>query len=154
MPTRESYVEGTPSWTDLSTPDVEGAKAFYRELFGWDYTEEETDSTPYVMALRNGLSAAGIGALPDESMPSVWSTYFAVDDADATAAKIQDAGGSLMMECIDITDAGTGRCIDVQRGYGCSSYCSRTAVETSSSIAPNVGIASRSSPSSYGSMIC
>lgn len=106
MPTRESYVEGTPSWTDLSTPDVEGAKTFYHELFGWEYTQEETDSTPYVMATRKGLSAAGIGALPDENMPSVWSTYFAVDDADATAAKIQEAGGSLVMECLDVMDAG------------------------------------------------
>jgi predicted enzyme related to lactoylglutathione lyase len=106
MPTRESYAEGTPSWTDLSTPDVEGAKAFYHDLFGWEYTEEETDSTPYVLATQKGLDAAGIGELPDKNMPSVWSTYFAVEDADATATKIKEAGGSLRMECLDVMDAG------------------------------------------------
>jgi predicted enzyme related to lactoylglutathione lyase len=58
------------------------------------------------MATRKGLNAAGIGALPDESMPGVWSTYFAVDDADATAAKVKEAGGSLMMECFDVMEAG------------------------------------------------
>ena len=34
MPTRDGYPQGVPSWADLVTPDVEGAKAFYGELFG------------------------------------------------------------------------------------------------------------------------
>src|SRR3954469_3445443 len=31
---RQSYEPGTFSWVDLSTPDGEGAKAFYGGLFG------------------------------------------------------------------------------------------------------------------------
>ena len=106
MPTRDGYAEGIPSWTDLGTPDVEGAKAFYNTIFGWDYQEEETDSNPYSMALKKELSAAGIGPLQDENMPTVWSTYFAVDSADATAAKITEAGGALLVEPFDVMDAG------------------------------------------------
>lgn len=106
MPTRDGYPEGTPSWVDLATSDVEGAKSFYHDLFGWEYIEEETDSTPYVMATQKGLSAAGIGGMFDENMPSVWSTYFAVDDATATAQKIKDAGGSMMVDVMDVMDAG------------------------------------------------
>ena len=34
MPTRDGYAEGIPSWTDLSTTDVAGAKEFYTTLFG------------------------------------------------------------------------------------------------------------------------
>lgn len=106
MPTRDGYPEGTPSWVDLGTTDVATARKFYADLFGWEYNEEETDSAPYTMATRNGLSAAGIGPNPDESVPTVWSTYFAVDDADATAQKIKDAGGTLIMDCFDVMDAG------------------------------------------------
>lgn len=106
MPTRHGYSEGIPSWADLGTPDVEGAKAFYNAVFGWEYQDEETDSNPYSMALQKELSAAGIGPLQGENMPTVWSTYFAVDDADAAAARITNAGGSLLMEPFDVMDAG------------------------------------------------
>lgn len=106
MPTRDGYPEGTPCWVDLGTTNMATAKRFYAELFGWEYTEEETDSSPYTMATKNGLTAAGIGPNPDDNMPTVWSTYFAVDDADATAQKIKEAGGTLIMDCFDVMDAG------------------------------------------------
>jgi predicted enzyme related to lactoylglutathione lyase len=32
--TARTYEPGTPSWVDLGTPDVDGAAAFYGELFG------------------------------------------------------------------------------------------------------------------------
>ena len=28
---------GTPTWVDLMTPDMDGARKFYHALFGWDY---------------------------------------------------------------------------------------------------------------------
>ncbi len=105
MPTRDGYAEGIPSWIDLATPDLEGAKSFYGELFGWEFEDTGSDMGPYTMVSQKGLVAAGIGIAP-EGQPSVWSTYFAVDDADATATKIEDAGGSMMMECSDIPGAG------------------------------------------------
>ena len=67
MPTRDGYAEGIPSWADLGTQDVEGAKAFYNAVFGWEYQDEDTDSNPYSMALKQELSAAGIGPLQDET---------------------------------------------------------------------------------------
>ena len=107
MPTRDGYPQGVPSWADLVTPDVEGAKAFYGELFGWEYSQEASDSMPYTMAYRKGMAAAGIGDLPDGSqMPTVWSTYFAVDNVDTSIAAISKAGGSIMMGPMDVTDAG------------------------------------------------
>ncbi|HYT25105.1 MAG TPA: VOC family protein, partial [Actinomycetota bacterium] len=33
----KSYAPGTPSWVDLMTSDPEGARAFYGELFGWEF---------------------------------------------------------------------------------------------------------------------
>lgn len=106
MPTRDGYKEGVPSWADLGTPDVDGAKQFYSALFGWDFREEETDSTPYSMALQKQLAAAGIGPLQDENIPTVWTTYFAVEDADATAEKITAAGGTILMPPFDVMDTG------------------------------------------------
>jgi predicted enzyme related to lactoylglutathione lyase len=106
MPTRSGYAEGIPSWVDLGTPDVGGAKAFYSAIFGWAYREEDAGSSQYFTALCGGLPAAGIGPLQDETTPSTWTTYFAVDDADATAARIREAGGAIVLEPSAVGQAG------------------------------------------------
>jgi predicted enzyme related to lactoylglutathione lyase len=36
----------------------------------------------------------------------MWMTFLATSDADATAAKIKGAGGQLIMEAMDVMDAG------------------------------------------------
>lgn len=106
MPTRDGYHEGTPCWVDLGTTDLDMAKKFYAKLFGWDYAEAETDSAPYLMANQKGLSAAGIGPSQDPNMPSAWTTYFAVENVDEAAARIEGAGGTLVMGPSDVMKAG------------------------------------------------
>lgn len=105
MPTREGYAQGIPCWVDLAVSDVDRATSFYGPLLGWEFEEEET-GPGYVMAYRNGLSAAGVGALPDEEASPVWSTYFAVDDADMMSNEIVNAGGKLISEPADVADLG------------------------------------------------
>jgi predicted enzyme related to lactoylglutathione lyase len=108
MPERSSYKPGTPSWVDLTTPDVDGAKRFYGELFGWTTDEpgdpEETGG--YAMFLSGGRRVAGVGPVMQEGQPPVWSTYFATDDVDALAERVRAAGGTALMEPLDVLDAG------------------------------------------------
>ena len=40
MPEFTSHPPGTPCWVDLMSPDVDGSKAFYTTVFGWDATDE------------------------------------------------------------------------------------------------------------------
>ena len=40
---------GAPVWIDLGAPDLESAKDFYRELFGWNYTSTGEDYGGYLM---------------------------------------------------------------------------------------------------------
>ncbi len=101
MPTRDGYAEGIPSWVDLATPDLNGAKEFYSALFGWEYHDAGSDMGPYLMCFKKGLVAAGMG-FAAEGQPSVWSTYIAVDDASASLAKIVEAGGSTILDCTDV----------------------------------------------------
>lgn len=112
MPTRTSYAQGTPSWVDLATSDVAAARSFYGQLFGWEYEENPTgpDGGVYVMATKGGANAAGIMDLSPEmaagGVPPMWSTYLAVDDLDATASKVEGAGGQVMMPPMDVMEAG------------------------------------------------
>lgn len=105
MPTRDGYLEGIPCWVDLATADLNRASAFYGPLLGWEF-EPSGGGSGYCMAMRNGLPAAGMAALPDPEMEPVWSTYFAVDEADETAGRIESAGGQLTMGPEDVDGLG------------------------------------------------
>lgn len=105
MATRESYAEGIPCWVDLVASDVDRATSFYGPLLGWEFETGEA-GLGYVMALRNGLPAAGIGTLPDPEESPVWSTYFAVDNADETCRAIVRSAGKLVLEPADVADLG------------------------------------------------
>lgn len=107
----ESYKQGTPSWLDLSTTDVAGAKAFYSALFGWQYQDNPMgDGQFYSMALIDGSSAAALYAQQTEEaemgLPPHWKVYITVDDVEATASKVTELGGTLIMEPFDVFEAG------------------------------------------------
>ncbi len=100
------YVQGTPNWIDLATPDPDGAKAFYTKLFGWTYDDVPTDQgAPYIMIHKDGEVVAGLSKGPDD-FPTVWSTYIAVDDVEASTEKAVAAGGSVMMPVMDAMGTG------------------------------------------------
>ena len=102
------YAPGTPSWTDLSSPDADGSARFYGELMGWTATEpgpvEETGG--YRMFQQDGKNVAGLMPHMQEGAPTAWSTYVSVADADETIAKVQAAGGTVLVEPMDVMDIG------------------------------------------------
>ncbi len=104
MPEMTAYTPGTPCWVDVSSDNVAASAAFYSGLFGWD-AMEVPDGGGYTMFLQGGKAVAAAG-VNQSGGPAAWSTYIATDDADATAAKITAAGGSLMIDVMDVFDAG------------------------------------------------
>jgi hypothetical protein len=106
MPTIDIYDPGTPSWVDLASPDLPGSVAFYSSLFGWRGQDQGADAGHYhVMTLRD-LPVAGAGPIMMEGQPPAWTTYVSVDDADATIAKVNKAGGTIFVEPMDVLDVG------------------------------------------------
>jgi uncharacterized protein len=107
----KSYPDGVFCWIDLMTTDVAGAKTFYSGLFGWDFDDQPIDmGGVYTMAQIEGKNVAGMGEMqPDmkeQGMPPVWSSYVKHSDADAVAAKVMEAGGTLMMPPMDVMEEG------------------------------------------------
>jgi uncharacterized protein len=108
---RTSHAPGTFSWVDVSTPDQEGAKRFYQELFGW-----EADDVPagegivYSMMKLDGRSVAAISPQQEQQremgVPPVWNSYVTVEEADAAANKAKELGANLFAEPFDVFDAG------------------------------------------------
>jgi hypothetical protein len=108
MSERTSYAPGTPCWVDLGTPDIDAAVEFYGGLFGWDVPETETaeQTGGYRQAMLRGKPVAGVMPLMQEGQPPAWSSYVSVDDAEATAAKVTDAGGTVIAEPMEVLDLG------------------------------------------------
>ena len=115
MPRRHSYAEGTPNWVDLKTSEVDAAKAFYRDLFGWSYADEQdADRQPLAVAKKatpggEGVVAA-IGHLPPDGAdlfaPAMWNTYLAVNNVDVAVARTITGGGSVVRGPTEVGDAG------------------------------------------------
>lgn len=110
MPERTEYAHGVPSWVDLATTDTDAAASFYGTLFGWEPMAVGGEQMPYTMFVKDGKIAAGMGEIPEDQLeagyPPMWNTYINVDSADDTVEKVRAAGGSVIMEPMDIMDTG------------------------------------------------
>lgn len=107
MGERSCYAAGTPCWVDVSTSDMETTKTFYAELFGWEpFTIPDPEAGGYTMFRLRGRDVAAVMHAQEGWGPPAWSTYIASDDADATAAAIQEAGGTVLMDPLDVMGSG------------------------------------------------
>jgi len=118
---------GGVNFNNLNTRDVEGAKAFYGKVFGWrslamesgfemwtlpgyaDFLEEINPGTKErneELGAPEGFAdvVASIAPIPDDQpdVPAHWGITFAVDDADAVAAKASETGGTVVMPPTDM----------------------------------------------------
>ncbi len=107
-----SYPFGLFSWTDITTPDVAGAKEFYSGLFGWE-AEDQFDpdgNYVYTMFRIDGKDAAGLGAhtpeMLEQGVPPIWNSYVTVASVDDTVAAAKAAGGSVVVEPMDVFTSG------------------------------------------------
>jgi predicted enzyme related to lactoylglutathione lyase len=109
MSEQDRYIPGVPCWIDTTQPDPDAAAAFYGDLFGWDVEDAMPPGSPgkYYMGRIRGGNVAGIGSRPEGAPEgAVWNTYVWVEDADETAAKVRDAGGTVLMGPDDVGESG------------------------------------------------
>jgi uncharacterized protein len=98
---------GTPCWVDVTVDDIPKAIAFYQALFGWDIQLGGPEVGGYSIAHQDGRIVAAVSPkMGQPDAPSVWTTYLATDDVDATAAKIKGAGGQLLAGPMDVMEEG------------------------------------------------
>jgi predicted enzyme related to lactoylglutathione lyase len=109
MSQQDRYIAGVPCWIDTSQPDPRAATAFYGDLFGWEFEDVMPPDSPmrYFMARLPGGDVAAVGSQSQGGpQAAVWNTYIWVDDADETAAKVREAGGTVIMEPGDVGESG------------------------------------------------
>lgn len=102
-----TYTHGRFVWRELMTTDVEDAKGFYGELFGWAFKGSEMPGgTTYWVASAGEKQVGGLMQKPkDVDAPPHWSGYVSVPDVDAATARAKAEGGQSPMS-LDIEGVG------------------------------------------------
>ncbi len=97
----ESHNPGALTWLELATSDQNAAKSFYSTLFGWGIDDQDMGPAGvYTMFTVEGRNvAAAYTQSPQEAamVPPHWNLYIAVENADASAAKAVELGGTVVM---------------------------------------------------------
>jgi uncharacterized protein len=97
---------GTPNWNELVTPDVERALAFYAEVVGIGSQASEAAGDYTTITNVAGDVVGGATKPMMDGMPPHWNVYFAVADADATAAQVAALGGTTVAPNFDVEGVG------------------------------------------------
>ena len=95
-----TYPHGTFCWVSLGTTNVESAKSFYGELFGWAFE----DRPGYTACRLDGKYVAGLHESSGDA-GTHWSSYISVPDVEAAAATARELGATVIDEPSEWMDA-------------------------------------------------
>ncbi|MCW2654360.1 MAG: hypothetical protein JWR32_5336 [Mycobacterium sp.] len=98
---------GAVVWNELITDKPDSALSFYEAVVGLSHSSVEMGpGQTYHLLKVGGTDVGGAMEPPMPEVPNHWHVYFAVEDADGTAAKASAEGGQVMMEPFDIPSVG------------------------------------------------
>jgi predicted enzyme related to lactoylglutathione lyase len=108
-------------WHELRTTDAKGALEFYTHVVGWQATPSgDPGGMPYTLLSIGGYSTAGLMQLtPDmlaAGMQPSWAGFIGVDDVDAYAKRLEQAGGKLHCPPQDIPTVGRWASVEDPQG--------------------------------------
>ncbi len=101
-------MHGTFCWNELASTNIEAAKQFYTELFGWKLKEGNVEGMNYSEIVAGGRAVGGMYQMGPEygNAPSHWMPYVAVDDVDETVKRVEMLGGKVCVPPTDIPNTG------------------------------------------------
>lgn len=109
---------GSFGWNELNVPDVEAAKKFYGEVFGWEaQTEEMAPGMEYTIFTLGKKMVAGLCSPPAEAgAPPHWAAYINSPNLESDVAKAKAAGATILVESMEVPNAGTFAVIQDPQG--------------------------------------
>ncbi len=106
----DGRVHGAPGWFQVMVRDADRAARFYAQLLGWK-AKVFPERGGYTVFCRGEHDVAGMMPIVPQmnvagpAQPG-WSTWFTVDDVDATAKRAQALGAKLCVGLHDIPAVG------------------------------------------------
>jgi predicted enzyme related to lactoylglutathione lyase len=103
-----SSSHGRFTWYELTTNDVEAAKAFYGKVVGWGTREVSMPGSRYTLFTTGDVSTGGLIDLPQDAKAQgarpQWVGYVSVDDVDAAVHRVKELDGTVYVPPTDIAD--------------------------------------------------
>jgi predicted enzyme related to lactoylglutathione lyase len=100
---------------ELTTTDLDAARAFYGDLFGWATEDVDTGpGGPVIVSVTNDgvLNASMSSAQPGESPH--WRPYFTVESVETGADRVRELGGATLFGPIPLPEGGIAVARDPQ----------------------------------------
>ena len=106
---KEELIPGKFCWNELLTPDLEAAKKFYGELFGWTFDSMPMPEGEYTFLKNGDQPGGGMMQIQKEwgEVPPHWMSYVAVDDVVASVEKAKSLGGTILQDAKQVGEMGT-----------------------------------------------
>jgi predicted enzyme related to lactoylglutathione lyase len=96
-------------WYELTTTDMDAARAFYSEVVGWGVRDASTAGLPYSVFTAGEAPVGGMMGLPKVARAKgerpMWIGYVCVDDVDATTDRLKHLGGTVHVPPQDVLHA-------------------------------------------------
>ena len=100
---------GSICWRELATRDLPAAMEFYSKLLGWSLPQTKITPMEYKEIVMNDVAYGGMMTIDENwpaDVPSHWTSYIAVENADETAEKITANGGTIRVPPFDAPGVG------------------------------------------------
>lgn len=108
-------------WHELRTTDAKGAEDFYTHVVGWRAKNSgDPGGIPYTLLSVDDRNTAGLMQLTPQmlegGMRPAWVGFIGVDDVDAYARRVEQAGGKLHCPPQDIPTIGRFASVEDPQG--------------------------------------
>lgn len=91
---------GAITWFDLTVPDADKIRDFYKAVVGWDHSPVDMGGYSDYNMMRQGsdLPAAGICHARgiNSALPPVWMVYITVEDMAKSLEEVKQLGGKII----------------------------------------------------------
>ncbi|MCR8843538.1 VOC family protein [Paenibacillus sp. SC116] len=97
-------------WLDLKSANIAAAQTFYQAVLSWHFKEEAWSNRMYTTIYVSngklgGFTDLNASIFPLGTKPHM-SIYMAVDNVDQTVAKVEEAGGTILIPSFDMAEFG------------------------------------------------
>lgn len=99
-------IPGTVGWIDLTTTDIDAARVFYGNLFGWRMEQADSPFDGAWVGFAGGKSAAGMMRCPTEfgeaGLTAAWLTCMRVESLENTISIADDHGAKVALQPVEL----------------------------------------------------
>lgn len=105
-PAKDSRIDGTMAFAELSSTDSSATRGFLEKVFGWRFEQVKFPLGEYLSFQAPGGGRGGVRPTRAEEIPGSVN-YIRVQDLDAARKKIERAGGTVVLPRVDVPGMGS-----------------------------------------------